>query len=342
VRFFIDAGVGTMIGILVAWLIIRAARRTKDWLAESLLTLAAPYVAWIVAESLHVSAVLACVAGGLYLRQHWSTAVGASSRLQNRAVWDLLVFLLNAMIFLLLGVEFGGLIQSVPTTEIGAILRIGAIISGVAIVARMIWVPLAAWIPRAMYAEIRRREPEPSPKALFLIGWTSMRGIVSLATALALPLVLADGRPFPFRTELILITMTVIVITLLVQGFSLGPIIRRFNFAPEQAHHDEERLARREALRRGAEALDDLSRESWADPRDVEWLRAEVRDRMRMHEHHGGGTSVRRRLRAGMIHAERRILVRLRNEGAISDEVLRELEQELDLESIRVGAGDAR
>ncbi len=342
VRFFIDAGVGAMIGIFVAWLIVRAARRTKDWLAESVLTLAAPYVAWVVAESLHVSAVLACVAGGLYLRQHWSTAVGASSRLQNRAVWDLLVFLLNAMIFLLLGVEFGGLIESVPATELGTILRIGVIITVVAIVARMIWVPLAAFIPRAMYAEIRRREPEPSSKALFLIGWTSMRGIVSLATALALPLVLADGSPFPFRTQLILITMCVIVLTLVLQGFSLGPIIRRFNFEPEHAHHEEETLARREALRRGAEALDDLSHEPWADPRDVEWLRAEVRDRLRMHDNHGGGTSVRRRLRAGMIHAERRILIRLRNEGAISDEVLRELEQELDLESIRVGSGEAR
>ncbi len=341
VRFFIDAGVGALIGVLVGWLIIRAARTTKDSLAEVLLTIAGPYVAWIAAESLHVSAVLACVAGGLYLRQHLSMAVGPFSRLQTRAVWDLMVFLLNAMIFIVLGAQFAALLRSVPRAELGSLLWTGVIISVVAIVVRLVWVPIATYLPRAMSAETRRRDPVPNAKAIVLVSWTSMRGIVSLATALALPLVLADGTAFPFRTEIILITMCVIVITLVVQGLTLAPIIRAFNFTPERTHHDEERLARREALRRGAEALDDLSREPWVDPRDVEWLRAEAREKMQMHEHHGGGSQGRRRLRTGMIHAERRILVRLRNEGAISDEVLRELEQELDFEAVRVNGSDA-
>jgi CPA1 family monovalent cation:H+ antiporter len=169
-----------------------------------------------------------------------------------------------------------------------------------------------------------------------------MRGIVSLAAALALPLGLANGEPFPFRTELILITMCVILATLVLQGLTLAPIIRAFAFAPEQTHAAEERLARREALRRGAEALDDLSREPGVDARDVEWLRAELRERIRLHEHHHGDSAGRRRLRMGMIAAERRMLVRLRNEGAISDEVLRDLEQELDLDAIRAGGGDVR
>ncbi len=338
VRFFIDAGIGALIGVLVSWLIIFAARRTKDSLAEALLTLAGPYVAWVLAETIHVSAVLACVAGGLYLRQHLSTAVGPASRLQTRAVWDLLVFLLNAMIFIILGVQFAALLQSVPRDSMGPLLWIGVLIGLVVIVVRLLWVPVATWLPRYVSADIRRTEPAPRPRAVFLVGWTSMRGIVSLATALALPLALENGQPFPYRTEIIIITMCVIVITLVVQGLSLAPIIRAMNFSPEHAHHGEERLARREALRRGAEALEDLSREPWADRQDVEWLRAEVRDRMRLHDQHGGGTTVRRRLRSGMIHAERRILVRLRNEGAISDEVLRDLEQELDLEAIRVGS----
>ncbi len=342
VRFFIDAGVGSLVGILVGWLIVRAARKTKDSLAEALLTIAGPYIAWIAAESLHVSAVLACVAGGIYLRQHLSSAVGPLSRLQTRVVWDLLIFLLNAMIFIVLGAQFASLLRSVPHDQLGSLLWTGVIVSAVAIVVRLIWVPIATYLPRKLSAETRRRDPIPNPKGVVLVAWTSMRGIVSLATALALPLVLADGTPFPFRTEIILITMCVIVLTLVVQGLSLEPIIRSFNFTPEHTHIDEERLARREALRRGAEALDDLSRESWADPRDVEWLRNEVREKLRLHEHHGGGTDVRRRLRAGMIHAERKILVRLRNEGAISDEVLRELEQELDFEAVRVSGTGAR
>jgi CPA1 family monovalent cation:H+ antiporter len=343
VRFFVDAGVGALVGLFVGWLIIRAARWTKDALAETLLTLTGPYVAWVWAESLHVSAVLACVAGGLYLGQHLSTSVAPISRLLTRSVWDLLVFLLNAMVFLLLGIEFSRLLRVVPGSSLAATVGAGAVIAAVAIGVRLLWVPVWTLIPRRLGRDMWRRERQPRWKGIFLVSWTSMRGIVSLAAALALPRLLADGRPFPFRAEIILITMVVIIITLVVQGLTLEPIIRAFDFAPEHTHMEEERVARREALRRGAEALEDLSREPWADRRDVEWLRAELRDRVRLQdEQHNGGPSGRRRLRLGMISAERRMLVRLRNEGAISDEVLRELEQELDLEAIRVGGGDAR
>lgn len=337
VRFFIDAGVGMLVGMLIGWLIIRAARMTKDPLAEALLTLAGPYVAWIAAESLQVSAVLACVTGGVYVRQYLSTAVGPMSRLQTRVVWDLFVFLLNAMIFIILGAQFGSLIQSVSPDELQRVLRVGVVIGLVAIAVRLVWVPLVTLVPRMFSERVRRSEVAPTWKGMVLVSWTSMRGIVSLATALALPRILQDGTPFPYRTEIILITMCVILMTLVVQGLTLEPIIRAFKFSPEQSHVEEERFARRESLRRGAEALDDLSREPWADPRDVDVLRADARDKMAMHEHHRGGTKGRRKLRGGMIAAERRILVRLRNEGAISDEVLRDLEQELDLEALRIG-----
>ncbi|MEO6528244.1 MAG: Na+/H+ antiporter [Gemmatimonadaceae bacterium] len=340
VRFFIDAGVGSLVGLLVAWLIVAAIRRTKDALAESLLTLAGPYVAWVAAESLHVSAVLACVAGGVYLQQHLSTAVGPASRLQTRTVWDLVVFLLNALIFLLLGAQFGSLLGLVPRESMGSVMRSGAVITLVAVVVRLIWVPLVTLLPR-LSAERRRREPPPRWRALLLVSWTSMRGVVSLATALALPRVVAGGAPFPHRTEIILTTMCVIVLTLLLQGLSLAPIIRALRFEPEVAHHAEERLARREATRRGAETLEDLSHEDWVDPRDVDVLRAEARDRVTMSEQRGGSFAGRRRLRLAMIDAERRMLIRLRNEDAISDDVLRSLEQELDLEAIRAGATEA-
>jgi CPA1 family monovalent cation:H+ antiporter len=210
----------------------------------------------------------------------------------------------------------------------------------VAIVVRLIWVPVVIVLPR-LSANVRRRTPKPNWKSLALVSWTSMRGVVSLATALALPLVIANGDPFPHRTEIILITMCVIVLTLLVQGLSLSPIVRALHFVPEQTHHAEERLARREATRRGAEALEDLSHEPWVDPRDVEALRNELRERLRTNEQEGGSFEGRRRLRLAMIGAERKMLIRLRDEDAISDEVLRTLEQELDLESLRAGGGNA-
>jgi CPA1 family monovalent cation:H+ antiporter len=340
VRFFIDASVGILIGLLVAWLVIRAVRWTNDALAEALLTLAAPYVAWVAAESLHVSAVLACVAGGVYLQQHLSTAVGPASRLQTRSIWELVSFLLNAAIFLLLGAELVTLIESVPRDSLWVIVESGAIVTAVAIVVRLVWVPLVTLLAR-MSSERRRRGARPRWRPLFLVSWTSMRGVVTMATALSLPRVMANGRPMPYRTEIILIAMCVIVLTLLVQGLTLKPIIRALHFEPEETHLAEERLARREAARRGAEALEDLAHEDWVDQRDVQALRAELRDRFRMSEQHGGSFEGRRRLRLGMINAERRMLVRLRNEDAISDEVLRELEYELDLEAVRAGAGEA-
>ncbi len=342
VRFFIDAAIGTLIGILVAWCVVRIIRWTKDSLAETLLTIAAPYLAWVAAESIHVSAVLACVAGGIYLRQHFSTVVSPTSRLQSRAVWDLIIFILNALVFLILGLEVGPIITQVPPQTLTSVLVAGAALSLVTIVLRLLWVPVATVVPRRLSAAIRRREPVPDPKAVALVAWTGMRGIVSLASALALPLALGNGTPFPYRAEIILITMCVIMITLVVQGLTLTPLIKAFNFAPEVGHDAEERHARREALRRGVEALEDLSREPWADPAEVERIRRELRDRMQHHEHHTRDKDTHRRLRTGVLKAERRMLVRLRNEGAISDETLRELEEELDHESVRLGAGDIR
>jgi CPA1 family monovalent cation:H+ antiporter len=342
VRFFLDAGVGVLIGILVAWLALKVLRWSRDAMAETLLTLAAPYVAWLAAESLHVSAVLACVAGGLYLRRHFSSAVAPLSRLHNRSVWDLVVFVLNAAIFLLLGLQFRALLAAVPEGTMLSLVRDGLLISLVAIVVRLIWVPVATALPRVVSRRVRRGDPKPTKRGVFLVAWTSMRGIVSLATALALPAVLASGAPFPYRSEIIVITVCVILVTLVVQGLTLAPIIRSFRFTLEKSQHLEARVARLEASRRGAEVLDDLSHEEWVDARDVEWLRNELRDRIRLLEHHAGEPEGRRRLRAAMLRAERRMLVRLRNEGAISDDVLRELEQELDLEAVRVGVGEER
>jgi len=342
VRFFLDAGVGIAIGVFVAWLAVRLLRWSKDTMAEIVLTLAAPYVAWLAAETVHVSAVLACVAGGLYLRRDFSSAVAPLSRIQNRSVWELVIFVLNAAIFLLLGVQFRALLAGVPQDMASLLVRAGLLIGAVAIVVRLVWVPIAAYLPFVLSARVRRNETKPTPKAVAVVAWTSMRGIVSLATALALPVTVAGGAPFPYRSEIIVIAMCVIILTLVVQGLTLAPLIRFLAFTPDDTHHAEARVARLEAARRGAEALDDLSREAWADTRDVEWLRGEVRDRVRLLEHHVGEPEGRRRLRAAMLRAERRMLVRLRNEGAISDDVLLELEQELDLEAVRVGAGRDR
>ena len=344
VRFFIDGAVGVLIGLAVGWLVIGAARFTRDALAEVVLSLVGPYLAWVAAERLHVSAVLACVAGGLYVRRYFSSVVSPASRLQARAVWDLVIFVTNALIFILLGVQFGELIEAVPAGGLASIVLTGLAISGIAIVVRLLWVPVATVVPRLLSPELRIRDPMPPARAVLLVSWTSMRGIVSLASALALPLVLNDGRPFPYRAEIILVTMCVIVVTLVVQGLTLAPLIRWLEFPPETVHHEEEAHARSEALRNALERLDDLADESWVSPEDLTLLRAEYGRRERKHAARGqearDGAQTRQRLRAEVLGAERRALIRLRDEGAISDEVLHHLERELDVEALRIGVGD--
>ena len=147
VDFFVTAAAGILIGLLVGWVIVLAARRTEDALAETALTLLGPYLAWIAGEYLHASAVLACVAGGVYVRQHFSTIVAPASRIQSRAVWDLFLFVLNSLVFLLLGAEFGNLLERVPAGTLVSVGLEGLLISALVIVVRLIWVPIVTVLP---------------------------------------------------------------------------------------------------------------------------------------------------------------------------------------------------
>jgi Na+/H+ antiporter len=345
VRFFIDAAVGVMVGLLVAWVVVAIARQVNDPLALGLVTLLAPYSAWIGAELLHVSSVLACVTGGLYLRQHFSTVVSPLTRTNALAVWNLLIFVLSGLIFVMLGIQFGDLVQDTPVSTLLQAGRVALLVSLLVILVRLIWVPLATYIPRWLSKGLRQRDPAPNPKGVALVAWTSMRGIVSLAAALAIPAVLADGTRFPYRTEILIITLGVILVTLVLQGLTLAPLIRKLQFSQDRTPVIEQQHARREALRSGVERLEDLADESWVPGAEVAKLRDEYQRRSEREANatsDPGATEAARRLRAELLRAERRAMIRLRNEGAISDEVLHELERELDAEAIRLGVGEER
>lgn len=345
VRFFVDAAVGVLVGLGVTWVLVWIARRTNDPLAETVLTLLGPYLAWIGGETLHVSAVLACVAGGIYLRQHFSHVVAPASRVQARAVWDLFLFGLNSLVFLLLGVEFGDMVEHTPHAELLSVGGAGLLIALVVIVVRLAWVPLATAIPRWLSEELRRRDPMPSRAAIFVVGWTSMRGMVSLASALALPVLTAAGTPTPFRSEIVLVTVVVIVVTLVLQGLTLIPLFSRLQFAPDPTHAREHAHAQAQARRAALEHLADLSAEPWATREALDRVEADLRQAHREAAEGAQGAAhaeAVQRLRVATLSARRRELVRLRDEGAISDEVLLELEQELDYEALQLGRGHER
>jgi monovalent cation/hydrogen antiporter len=345
VRFFVDASVGIMVGLFVGWIIVQAARRSDDPLAETALTLLGPYLAWTAGEYLHVSAVLACVAGGIYVRQHFSSVVAPASRIQSRAVWDLFLFGLNSLVFLLLGAEFGNLLEVVPRATLLSAGLTGLLIAGLVIVVRIVWVPLAAAIPRWLSPKLRARDPMPAPAILFIIAWTGMRGMVSLAAALALPLVTAAGIPTPFREEIVIVTVVVILVTLVFQGLTLIPLFRNLPLPHDPGPELEESHARETARRAALEHLDDLAQETWATKEELERVESDVRvshlPQASPDEAVARG-QILRRVRLTTVGAKRRALIRLRDEGAISDEVLLALESELDYEALRLGAGNDR
>jgi len=347
-QFVLAAAGGVAIGLAAGALTRWVLTTTRDAFIATLATLLAPYAAWVAAERVHVSAVLACVAGGLYIRQYFSERVAPVTRIQSRAVWEVLVFGLNGVIFILIGLQLAGIRASIAPAEMVPLLASGVVISVLAIAVRMVWVPVAAVVPRALIPPLARRDPRPPWSSLLLLGWTGMRGIVSLAAALALPLRTTSGAPFPHRREIIVITFVVILVTLVVQGLSLGPLIRRLRFPEDLTLAEEEHSAREASAAAALEQLARLRQAPWVFPAHAEQLHARYTQR-REHSSavmpgHGDGTAQAaaafRRLRHAMLTAERRTLVELRDRGEISDEVLHRLEQELDADAVRIGTGE--
>ncbi|HSB13484.1 MAG TPA: Na+/H+ antiporter, partial [Bryobacteraceae bacterium] len=344
IQFVFAASVGVAVGLAVGVAVRWALCATEDSFTQTAITLLAPYVAWVLGELTQASAVLACVAGGLYIRRHFSAAVAPTTRLQARAVWNLLIFVLNGFIFILIGLQLAVLRSALPSARFGQVLMAGALVSGTTILVRLVWVPLAAILPRALSPSLRARDPMPPWPALFLIGWTGMRGIVTLAAALALPLTTAAGQPFPFRAEIILISFTVILATLVLQGLSLAPLIRAINLQEDHDQAQEERQAREHAATVALRRLDELAGEDWPPAEHVDRLRVHYSRQLERFASSGSKDQNRafetgesfRRLRHETLSAERLALIDLRNDGTISDELLHRLEHELDVEALRL------
>ena len=339
--------IGLAVGMATRW----ALCATQDTFTEIAITLLAPYVAWVLGEQAHASAVLACVAGGLHVRQYFSEAVSPVTRLQARAVWDLLIFVLNGFIFILIGLQLGTLRQAATAEGVGMLVAAGAIISLTAILVRLGWVPLAALIPRWISRTIRTQDPLPAWPNIFLIGWTGMRGIVTLAAALALPLTTSAGEPLPFRAEIILISFSVILSTLVLQGLSLAPLIRALRLQDDDRTLEAEEMhAREHAAAVALTRLEELAEQPWSPAQHVDRLRDHYTRRRERFSTNGAvdpectaeTAEAFRRLRHETLTAERRALIALRNNGTISDDVLHRLEHELDIEALRLGIGERR
>src|SRR5262245_50872716 len=336
---------GMGIGLLVAWLYAQIERRLDDSPIEITFSFLVPFAAYIPAEVVGASGVLAAVAAGLYVGRKSARIISPASRVQAEAVWGVLTFILNGLAFILIGLQLRALITLVGAQQItlGELLAYGALVSQVVIVVRLLWVFPGAYLPYYLFPSIRAREPLPRLRSVCVLGWMGMRGVVSLAAALALPLTLASGQAFHERPLIVLLTYCVILATLVGQGLTLPELMRRLHVGTDGAAEREVEIARLTSARAALQRIDELVQEKGTTEEEVAYLRA-IHEH-RTHRYDGDGDTqeaerdrvqedVARRLKREVLQAERQAVIQLRDQGTIGDGVLRRLERELDLQDI--------
>src|SRR6266853_169542 len=338
----IGIGIGLVLGLIVEWF----ERRIDDGPIEIVVSILTPYAAYLAAESVRASGVLAVVACGLYLSRQSSEFFSASVRMQTWAVWDSLTFAVNGLVFVLIGLQLPHVLAGIRGYNMAHLLLYGAMFSAIVIVLRLLWMFPGGNLAYLIRTRLLRQSyPKPSAKAVFVLGWTGMRGVVALAAAIALPEALSDGSPFPQRNLIIFLTFSVILVTLVLQGLTLPPLIRALGLAGKGGNEDEEEEARRiitstalthlesargEDLQDFAAVYDDLSRRY---TRRLASLSKENSDDNGMSNQE---LARYRKILGQLLHLERKTALRLRNEGRINDEVLRKIEHELDLSETRL------
>lgn len=335
------AGGGAVVGLAVGVLAGAVRRRVDDPLVESALSLLTPFVAFLPAELAGVSGVTAVVAAGLYLSPRLPSLSSAVTRLQEQATWSVVVFLLEGGVFALVGLQLPTLLAGLGARSPARVIGWAGVLAAVLIVVRVAWVFPAAYLPRLLRRPGRR--PDRLPWQLpTVLAWTGTRGVVALAAALALPLTTRSGAAFPQRAVLLVLTSTVILITLVVQGLTLGPLAARLGVdADATAERAEEALGRMRAAQAALAQLDALLEDDSPPAEAVARLRRQLEERVSRNRTlartgdpvpSGAGVPAYRRLRRALLQAEREEMVRLRDRGEIGDAVLRKLQRALDLE----------
>ena len=335
---------GTAIGLAVGWIIGQLRARIEDTPVEITISLLTPYAAFLPAQQLGVSGVIATVAAGLYLGRRGSRIMGPDARLTGRAVWETITFLLNGAVFIITGLEVPFLLRALVPAHAIMLVGIGVVVSLILVVVRALWIFATEFLPPLIRGE--RRPPRLFAQSIVL-SWAGMRGVVSLAAALALPLTLPSGGSFPAREALLIVTLTVIVFTLLGQGLTLPWLIRRLHLGTDSELHEEEASARQTMIEAASRRIDQLypvwpGHQPLLDRlRDTYQHRSEHVERQRGAAASGAEDQEiieHREIHRTVIDAEREALLRLRAEGTIDDDVLRALERELDLEQRRMEA----
>jgi monovalent cation/hydrogen antiporter len=343
---------GIAVGLVLGRLIYAFQRRIENSSIEVTLSLITPYLAYSAGESIHASGILSVVACGLFLGRRTSLYLSTAARMEGFATWNTLTFVLNGIAFLLIGLQLPYIRQSTARLGLGTMLFSAAVVVFAVIALRLAWVFARQFVARHLLSRFRRRPmPATSVRGVFIIGWTGMRGVVSLAAAISLPETTESGAPFPERSTIVFLTFCVIFVTLVLQGLTLPVIIRRLGLERREGPEQEELSGRKKVLRAALHRLEELRDSDRRQRKDAVYSDLAQRYRSRLgtlespegsHRRDGSEDeedaydyslyrSVGRQLRA----VERDTAVKLRNENQIDDDVLRKIERELDLLDIR-------
>jgi monovalent cation/hydrogen antiporter len=339
-EFAVILGGELLWGVAVGWLMLRLRRWVADAQIEILLSILTPFVAYWPPQYLGGSGVLATVVAGLYTSWNGFSIISAATRLQGIFFWDVLVYLIEGIVFLMTGLQARTLISGLGSYSLSVLVTSAAVVSAVVILARFIWIFPATYLPRWLSPALARRDPAPPWTWPFVLGFTGVRGIVSLAAALAIPFVLDSGAPFPDRDLILFLTFSVILVTLVGQGLMLPAVIRLLGLADTgkrelQTDRREELRARRLAIEAAIERLEQLRTDRGLADDVVVRCRTLLRERLK---HFEPGAEAQENQQAPpdeiallLITAERERVNELYRQGTLKDEARRRLERELDL-----------
>jgi Na+/H+ antiporter len=338
-EFVVTAVGGVVVGLLAGWLVAELRRRLDEPVVEIVVSVFTGYAAYLPAELLGVSGVLAAVTAGIYVGWRAPELASPSTRLLGFSFWEVLVYLANAVLFILVGLQLQPILAELDGTAVAVLVGQGVLVSAVVIGVRLGWVFSVPYLIRVIDRRPSQLMRRAGARERLVVGWSGMRGAVSLAAALALP------RDFPLRNLILFLTFAVILATLVVQGLTLPALIRRLRVQGDDAEEREELRARLAAANAALERLDELAGEDWTRDDTVERLHGLYDFRRRRLKVRAGkieddGAEDRslayQRLVRELLQAQRGAIVRLRNQGVISNDVMHRIERELDLEDTRL------
>jgi monovalent cation/hydrogen antiporter len=311
----------------------------------SLLT---PFIAYLSAERVHASGVLATVAVGIFLGWHSPLMITARTRLQTYAFWETITFLLNGFVFIVIGLQLPRILHAWNRESLSGLFTSAVVICATVILVRFAWVIPGTYLSRLLRSKQQLRDRIRSWQHVAIVGWAGMRGVVSLAAAFALPLALPTGQPFPGRDYILFVAFSVILVTLVLQGLTLPVLIRNLGVPADAQTDEEERLARLEANKAALKWIDEAGANGKFSPDAANRLHAEYDERIEQLEHCADNpdecrgeiaTPQYQRLQHQALRIERKTIIRLRNERVINDDALRRIQRDLDLAEARLSGG---